>query len=80
MTFDGQPYYGNKPYFTVGIPNQWFEEGFFLFEGKIYKYRDDRSAAHYHVEQPGFSEEEFLAYAEQEKIEIPVAFLEAMEG
>ena len=78
MTFDGKPYYGNKPHFTSEPPNQWFEKGYFLFEGKVFPYQDDRSANYYHVGEP-ISIEAFLSFTEDQNIEIPEEFLKAME-
>ena len=66
--------YLDCPHFTVGYVDQWGEHGFLLFEGKIYSYEADRKEQCGTTSSP-MSTEDFLVYAEQQQIWIPVEFL-----
>ena len=35
-------YYKNCPHFTYGRVDQWGEQGYLLYEGKVYNYSADR--------------------------------------
>ena len=70
-------YYGDCPHFTVGRADQWGEQGYLLFEGKVYSYEEDRKDQCGRTFSP-ISIEDFLAYAEKNQIEIPEDFLKIL--
>lgn len=76
--FDGQPYYKNYPYFTHGLPNQWYETEYFFMEGKFYRYEDDRSAASYRVNEITNTFDLFEEYAQLHSVTIPEEFRKAI--
>lgn len=70
-------FYLDCPHFTVGHVDQWGEQGYLLFEGKVYSYEEDRK------EQSGKTHSpqaigEFLAYAERHRITVPETFLQRL--
>jgi len=67
--------YQNKPYFNVGIANQWFEKGCFYSKGKYFFYADDRHENYYEVELIAETKQDFIAYCKTKGIKIPVIFL-----
>lgn len=79
MTFDGQPYYRNRPHFTVGHVDQWGEQGYFIFEGKIFNYTDDRKSGYYSANETPFTPEEFIQTCKEDDIVIPPEFLSALK-
>ena len=66
-------FYLDHPHFTVGRVDQWGENGYLLFEGKVYAYEENRKDQCGRTYSPT-SIEEFLSYAERDQIEIPEAF------
>lgn len=66
--------YRQCTYFNVGIPNQWHEQGFLVYEGMIYRYSDDRHDNYYQVDWK-MTPEEFSVYARNHELEIPSGFL-----
>ena len=66
-------YYMDCPHFTVGRVDQWGEHGYLLFEGNVYAYEEDRKDQCSRTFSPA-SIEEFLKYAERNRIEIPESF------
>lgn len=67
-------YYLDHPHFTVGRADQWGEQGYLLFEGKVYAYEEDRKDQCGRTHSPQ-TIKEFLANAERNRIEIPEDFL-----
>ena len=70
--------YSNCPHFTIGRVDQWGENGFLLFEGKVYRYEEDRKEQYGTTTSP-MSIEQFLVYAEQQQISIPEDFLSMLK-
>jgi catechol 2,3-dioxygenase-like lactoylglutathione lyase family enzyme len=66
-------HYLDCPHFTVGRVDQWGEQGYLLFEGKVYVYEEDRKEQCGRTHSPT-SIYEFLAYAKQMQIDIPDDF------
>ena len=71
-------FYLDCPHFTVGHVDQWGEQGYLLFDGKIYSYEVDRKdqCASTHSPTPI---KEFLAYAETRQMSIPEDFLQKLK-
>lgn len=67
-------YYLDCPHFTVGRVDQWGEQGYLLFEGKVFSYEEDRKDQCGRTHSP-MTIQEFLAFAESSRIEIPQDFL-----
>jgi hypothetical protein len=67
-------YYLDHPHFTVGHVDQWGEQGFLLYTAKVYAYEEDRKNQCGTTHSP-MTVEEFLEYAEKNKIEIPEDFM-----
>ena len=70
-------FYLDCPHFTVGHVDQWGEQGYLLFDGKVYSYEVDRK------EQCGRTHsrttiKEFLEVAERLQIPIPETFLKKL--
>lgn len=70
-------YYLECPHFTVGRVDQWGENGYLLYEGRVYAYEEDRK------DQCGRSHSrrtiaEFLAFAASNEIAIPDEFLQTL--
>jgi hypothetical protein len=66
-------FYLDCPHFTVGHVDQWGENGYLLFEGKVYSYEENRKDQCGTTHSPR-SIEDFINYAERVQIEIPEAF------
>lgn len=69
-----QIFYLDCPHFTVGQVDQWGEQGYLLFEGKVYSYEEDRKEQCGRTHSP-MTINEFLAFAEKLRITIPEDFL-----
>ncbi|HEV7643378.1 MAG TPA: hypothetical protein VGO50_05480 [Pyrinomonadaceae bacterium] len=72
-----QIFYLNCPHFTVGRVDQWGEQGYLLFEGKVYSYEEDRKDQCGRTYSPT-TIKDFLMYAEQFQIPIPDDFMEKL--
>ena len=73
-----QIFYLDCPHFTVGRVDQWGEQGYLLFEGKVYSYEEDRKNQCGRTYGPT-SIEEFLLFAERQSITVPNEFLEKLK-
>jgi hypothetical protein len=71
-------YYRDCPHFTVGRADQWGEHGYLLFEDKVYAYEEDRKDQNGRTYSP-MTAEEFLAYADENEIAIPVDFMHKLD-
>lgn len=71
-------FYLDCPHFTVGHVDQWGEQGYLLFEGKIYEYEENRKDQCGTTHSPT-TIEEFLIYAERRQISIPDVFLKKLK-
>ena len=69
-----QIFYLDCPHFTVGRVDQWGEQGYLLFESKVYSYEEDRKEQSGRTHSP-MTIDEFLTYAEKFQITIPEDFL-----
>ena len=67
-------FYLDCPHFTLGRVDQWGEQGYLLFEDKVYSYEVDRKDQCSSTYSPR-SISDFLAYAETQQISIPGDFL-----
>jgi hypothetical protein len=72
-------FYLDCPHFTVGHVDQWGEQGYLLFEGKVYSYEEDRKEQCGRTHSPA-TIKEFLMYAERLQIEIPDDFMQKLKG
>mgnify|MGYP001162053035 CR=1 FL=1 len=70
-------FYLDCPHFTVGHVDQWGEQGYLLFEGKVYSYDEDRKNQCGTTDSP-MSISDFLKYAEKQEILIPDNFMETL--
>ncbi|MGC2237471.1 MAG: hypothetical protein WA584_15010 [Pyrinomonadaceae bacterium] len=70
-------FYLDCPHFTVGYVDQWGEQGYLLFEGKVYSYEADRKEQCGRTHSPS-TIKEFLAFAEKLRISIPEDFLKKL--
>lgn len=68
-------YYLDCPHFTVGHVDQWGEQGYLLFEGKIYSYEEDRKDQCGRTYSP-MTISDFLEYADKYQIVIPADFMQ----
>jgi hypothetical protein len=71
-------FYLDCPHFTIGRVDQWGEQGYLLFEGKVYSYEEDRKDQCGRTYGPT-SIEEFLLLAERQSIAVPNEFLEKLK-
>ena len=69
-----QIFYLDCPHFTVGRVDQWGEQGYLLFEGKVYCYEEDRKEQCGRTHSP-MTVNEFMTFAEKFQIMIPEDFL-----
>jgi hypothetical protein len=67
-------FYLDCPHFTVGNVDQWGEQGYLLFEGKVYAYEEDRKNQYGQTHSPMMIRD-FLLYAERLQISIPEDFM-----
>ena len=67
-------FYLDCPHFTVGYVDQWGEQGYLLFEGKVYRYDEDIKNQCGLTDSPT-AIEDFLTFAEQQQISIPDEFM-----
>jgi hypothetical protein len=72
-----QIFYLDHPHFTVGHVDQWGEQGYLLFEDKVYSYEEDRKEQCGRTHSPT-TIKEFLAFAEKLQIPIPEDFLKKL--
>jgi hypothetical protein len=72
-------FYLDCPHFTVGHVDQWGEQGFLLFEDKVYAYDEDRKDQCGSTHSPR-AIEDFLMFAETQQISIPNDFMEKLNG
>ena len=72
-------FYLDCPHFTVGHVDQWGEQGYLLHEGKVYAYEEDRKNQCGQTYSP-MSIDDFLAYAEDQRLTVPNDFLEKLKG
>ena len=72
-----QIFYLDCPHFTVGRVDQWGEQGYLLFEDKVYSYEEDRKEQCGRTYSPT-TVKDFLIYAEQSQISIPDDFMEKL--
>lgn len=72
-------FYRDCPHFTVGRVDQWGEQGYLLFEGKVYSYEEDRKNQYGTTDSP-MSINDFLKYAETQHISIPDDFMAELKG
>ena len=71
-------FYLDCPHFTVGRVDQWGEQGYLLFEGKVYSYEEDRKEQCGRTHSP-MTIKEFLTFAENSLIEIPEDFMNGLK-
>ena len=71
-------FYRDCLHFTVGHVDQWGEQGYLLFEGKVYSYEEDRKDQCGRTYAPT-SIEEFLLSVERQNITVPNEFLEKLK-
>jgi hypothetical protein len=71
-------FYLDCPHFTVGLVDQWGENGYLLFEGKVYAYDEDRKNQCGTTDSP-MPINDFLIYANERQISIPDEFLTKLE-
>lgn len=71
-------FYLDHPHFTVGRVDQWGEQGYLLFEDKVYAYEEDRKNQCGRTYSP-MSIDEFLGYAENHEISVPEDFRRQMK-
>jgi hypothetical protein len=71
-------FYRDCPHFTVGRVDQWGEQGYLLFENKVYFYEEDRKNQCGSTNSP-MTIKDFLTYAEQNQIPIPEDFLKKLK-
>ena len=69
-----QIFYLDCPHFTVGRVDQWGEQGYLLFENKVYSYEEDRKEQCGRTHSPTLIKD-FLIYAEKFQISIPDDFM-----
>lgn len=72
-------FYDNHPHFTVGEVDQWGEQGFLFFEGRVFHYWENRKDQCGETSNP-MTIETFMEYAKQQSIEIPEAFMRVLFG
>lgn len=72
-------FYLDCPHFTVGRVDQWGEQGYLLHERKVYSYDEDRKNQSGRTYAP-MSIDDFLAYAEDQRLTVPNDFLEKLKG
>jgi hypothetical protein len=72
-----QIFYLEHPHFTVGRVDQWGEQGYLLFEGKVYAYEEDRKDQCGRTHSP-VAIREFLTFAEKHRIPVPEDFLKKL--
>jgi hypothetical protein len=72
-----QIFYLDCPHFTVGRVDQWGEQGYLLFEDKVYSYEEDRKNQCGSTHSPT-TIKDFLKSAEQLQISIPADFMEQL--
>jgi len=78
MPFEQYVNYQDHPYFTIGNPNQWFEEGYFFHDQKFWFYYDDRHDNNYEVKVVAESLSDFEDYCEAASLEVPQKFWDAI--
>lgn len=71
-------YYLDCPHFTVGRVDQWGEQGYLLFDGKVYAYEEDRKDQCGRTYSP-MTINEFFVYAERNQIKIPEDFMNKLK-
>ncbi|MFT5617895.1 MAG: hypothetical protein ACI85I_001121 [Arenicella sp.] len=71
--------YRQWPYFNIGIPNQWHEEGFMIYEGMIYRFADDKHDFHYQIDMK-MTSQEFIDYTKKKEIKIPTGFMNQLNS
>ena len=71
-------YYRDCPHFTVGRVDQWGEHGYLLHDDKVYFYEEDRKYQCGGTRSPQ-SIDEFLRYAEAQRISIPDEFMDKLK-
>lgn len=69
-----QIFYRDCPHFTIGRVDQWGEQGYLLYEEKVYSYEENRKDQCGTTHSP-MTINDFLAFAEQQRIEIPEEFM-----
>jgi hypothetical protein len=74
-----QIFYLNCPHFTVGHVDQWGEQGYLLFQDKVYSYEENRKDQCGTTHSP-MTIPDFLIYAETEQITIPAEFMEKLKN
>jgi hypothetical protein len=72
-----QIFYLDCPHFTVGHVDQWGENGYLLFEDKVFSYEEDRKEQCGRTHSPT-TIKDFLMYAEAHQISIPADFLKKL--
>lgn len=70
-------FYLDCPHFAIGRVDQWGENGYLLFEGKVYRYDEDRKNQYGTTTSP-MPISDFLAYAEHQQIQIPDEFMKKL--
>ena len=70
-------FYLDCPHFTVGRVDQWGEQGYLLFERKVYSYDEDRKDQCGTTHSP-MTIRDFLAYAKAKQISIPDEFMKKL--
>jgi hypothetical protein len=67
-------FYLDCPHFTVGRADQWGEQGYLLFEGRVFWYEVDRKDQCGETRSP-MAIGDFLAYAAGLQIPVPDDFM-----
>ncbi|HLA94160.1 MAG TPA: hypothetical protein VK612_00460 [Pyrinomonadaceae bacterium] len=70
-------FYLDCPHLTIGRVDQWGEQGYLLFEDKVYSYDEDRKNQYGTTDSP-MSINDFLKYAKARQILIPDDFMEKL--
>jgi hypothetical protein len=71
--------YLDYPHFTVGRVDQWGEQGYLLYQGKVYCYEEDRKNQYGTTHSP-CTIGDFWASAERLQIAIPSDFMACLQA
>ncbi|UKN01040.1 hypothetical protein K6119_15020 [Paracrocinitomix mangrovi] len=72
-------YYGDHPHFKVGKSNQFYQQGYFFYNGVFYFYEEDNHENTYVVSEVAENLDDFIDYAEEADLEVPDRFWESVE-
>ena len=79
MSAEKRIFYADHPHFKVGKHNQFYQQGYFYYDGDFYFYDEDNHEGTYYTNIVASNMDDFADYMEEADLDIPDSFWDAVE-